>query len=75
MLLGMVGIIKHALCNNNNNNNNNNNYRLYNDNYREATRIYIKIKYFGKTADRSFKRCMKKLYKCFRNEKGGKFVL
>ena len=62
-------IIKHALPNNDNN------YRLYNDNDIDAVRMYIKIKYSGETADRLIKQCMKKLYICFKNEKGGKFVL
>ena len=29
----------------------------------------MKIKYFGETADILIKQCMKKLYKCFKNEK------
>ena len=55
-------IIKHALHNNDNNN-------TFNDNDIDAVRIYIKIKYTGETADRLIKQCMKKLYKCFKNEK------
>ena len=62
------GVIKHALHNNDNNN-------TFNDNDIHTVRICIKIKYFGETADRLIKQCMKKLYKCFKNEKRVKFVI
>ena len=62
------GIIKHVLPNNDNNN-------TYNDNEIDDIRIYIKIKYSEETAARLVKHCMKKLYKCFKNEKRVKFVL
>ena len=35
----------------------------------------MKIKYSGEAADKSIKQFMKKLYKCFKNEKRVKFVL
>ena len=39
------------------------------DNDIDVVRIYIKIKYSEETADRLIKQCIKKLYKCFKNEK------
>ena len=47
---------------------------MLNDNDIDAVRIYIKIKYSGETADRLIRQCMKKLYKCFKNEERVKFV-
>ena len=51
----------HALQNTDNN--------TSNDNDTDVVRIYIKIKYSEETADRLIKQCIKKLYKCFKNEK------
>ena len=41
---------------------------MFNDNEMDdAVRIYIKIRYSGKTADRLIKQCMKKISKCLIN--------
>ena len=62
------GIIKYALRKNDNNN-------TFNDNDIDAVRIYNKIKYSEETAGRLIKKYKKKLYECFKNERGVQFVL